>query len=143
MIYYAPLTEELSLFSSGSGVEVLAATPGLLEIVHNNHTTDINIENLVFSHTDVDYASCFSGNCALQSASWLDTAAVHFEFSTNVKMRNVTIEHTGGFGLWLGAGVHDATFEDGRVPAPYNICLHLSLCLSASLPLCLSASLSL
>ena len=161
VIHYAPLAEELSHFSSANAVEVLAATPGLLQIVHNNHTTDVSLENLVFSHTDVDYASCFSGNCALQSASWLDTAAVHFEFSTNVVMKNVTIEHTGGFGLWLGAGVHDASFEHGRVSAPCNncipasvsvclcvcvsvcLCVCVSVCLCVSVPLCLCVSVSL
>jgi hypothetical protein len=115
VIFYAPLIAELPQFSSRNGVEVLAATPGLLELVHNNHTSDIHLENLVFSHTDVDYESCFAGNCALQSATWLDNAAVHFEFSTNLVMRNISIEHTGGFGLWLGAGVHNASFEYGRV----------------------------
>ena len=47
------------------------------------------------------YATCLAGNCALQSATWVTTAAVHFEFSRNITMRNVTIEHGGGCALAL------------------------------------------
>jgi hypothetical protein len=115
-IWYAPLAVELASFAgTGETGGVVAAKPQLLELVSQNNTHDVAIENVELSHTDVDYGACFASNCALQSASWLTTAAVHFGFSQRVSLTNVTIQHTGGFGLWFGPGVRNATFANGRV----------------------------
>jgi hypothetical protein len=113
-IRYAPLASELSSFKAGP--EVVAARPGLFELVMNNHTTDVTLEGVTFAHTDVDYATCFAGTCALQSATWTVTASVHFEFSSNVRLSNVTIEHAGGYGLWFGPGTRNASFHGTRSP---------------------------
>ena len=97
------------------GPEITASTPRLFELLTNNDTCNASIENVDFSHTDADYESCFAGSCEMQSVSWLNSATVHFEFSSNISLTNCTIQHTGGHGLWFGAGVRNAQFVHGRV----------------------------
>jgi hypothetical protein len=74
---------------------VVAARPGLTELVHTTGSNDIAFRNLAFQHTDVDYPSCFNatehfskiGDPSLQACSWLRAAALHFEFCNNVVLR--------------------------------------------------------
>jgi hypothetical protein len=110
-IVYAPLDVE----SSSALDAVVAATPGLFELVSNNGTRDVRMEGLTFAHTDVDFEACFAGPCALQSATFVSTAAVHFQFSTNISLHRCTVEHVGGYGVNFGAGVRDARFSHGRI----------------------------
>ena len=95
--------------------EVVTATPGLFELVSNNHTTNVHLSDVTFAHTDVDYETCFAGTCALQSATWVKTAAVHFEFSSAITLTNVTITGSGGYGLWFGPGTRNASFTGGMI----------------------------
>lgn len=62
------------------------------------------------------YATCLAGNCALQSATWVTTAAVHFEFSRNITMRNVTIEHGGGCALALSLSLSVSPLPMAVIP---------------------------
>ena len=114
-ILYAPLESEASRFGAAALLEVVAAVPGMLELVRSANASDVHMQDLAFAHTDADFATCFAGNCALQSATWETTATIHFEFSQRISLHNVSIEHVGGYGLWFGPGVHDAEFLRGRV----------------------------
>ena len=95
-IVYAPLDVE----SSSALGAVVAATPGLFELVSNNGTRDVSIEGLTFAHTDVDFEACFAGPCALQSATFVNTAAVHFEFSENITLHRCTVVSAVRAELW-------------------------------------------
>ena len=130
-IWFAPLASEHASFASGAS-EVIAPKPGLVSLITNNNTRDIRLENVVFAHTDVDFVFntplLVEGQrvaradtllsvpvSSHQSVSGLNNAALHFEFSSNIVLTNVSIEHVGGFGLWFGAGVYNARFMHGRV----------------------------
>jgi hypothetical protein len=112
------------------GSNCTLADLGKCGLPSHKRTHDVHLENLYFRHTDTErygqqYSalgipfdfgqmspSAFDHN---QAASNLETAALHFEFVSGVTLRNVTVEHTGGLGIWLGAGVKDALFSRGRV----------------------------
>ena len=51
---------------------------------------------------------------------WLGqaSAAIHFEFADRITLTNVTVKHTGGWGVWLGAGMRNSTFRNGHVSDP-------------------------
>lgn len=116
-ILYAPLSSELQGFSgaAASALAVVGAVPGIFELVTTTNATDVRLENLEFSHTDADFATCFAGTCAFQADTWLTTAALHFEFCQRVAIENVTIQHIGGHGLWFGPGVKSSHFSRGRI----------------------------
>jgi hypothetical protein len=40
---------------------------------------------------------------------------VRFDFSERISMTNVTVQHTGGYGIWFGPGVHHAQLLHSRV----------------------------
>jgi len=67
----------------------------------------LEFNNLFFSHTQVEVASCFSGTCDGQSASFLNTATVHLHYSDNIQFHNITISHTGGYAIWIHEGSND------------------------------------
>lgn len=114
-ILYSPLEAESQFFNQ---LEIVAAIPGLFELVSppaNGSSSGVALENLEFSHTDVDFATCFASDCDDQAVSSQTTAALHFEFADRVSLSNVTIEHVGGYALWFGAGVRNSRFSGGRI----------------------------
>lgn len=114
-ILYSPLDAEARTFDQ---LDVVAAIPGLFELVSppvNGSSSGVTLENLEFSHTDVDFATCFATDCDEQAVSSQTTAALHFEFADQISLSNVTIEHVGGYALWFGPGVRHSRFSSGRL----------------------------
>ncbi len=63
----------------------------------------------------VDYTTCFPGDCDGQSADFLTTATLHWDSSSNITLTNVTVQHTGGYGVWFGPGVVGALLSRALV----------------------------
>jgi hypothetical protein len=113
-ILYSPLDLEAAQFAAGE-LEVVAAVPAMYALVDSSNVTDVLWQNLVFEHTDAEFPNCFASTCAFQSATWLEHATVRFDFSERISMTNVTVQHTGGYGVWFGPGVYHAELLHSRV----------------------------
>jgi hypothetical protein len=80
-------------------------------------------DGVTFEHTAADFSACFPGAgsqpspsvCEAQSAADQRTAAVHLTDSVNMQMVNVTVRHTGGYGVWLDKGCRDSALLASHV----------------------------
>ena len=113
-ILYAPLDVETVHFAAAE-LEVVAAVPAMYALVDSTNVTDLHWESVVFEHTDAEFSTCFASTCAFQSATWLKHATVRFGFSQRISMINVTVQHTGGYGIWFGPGVRQAELRHSKV----------------------------
>lgn len=101
-ILYAPIG------GAQPGVTVAAR---LAELVRSDAVDDVNIESLTFEHSAADFSPCFAPDsaCETQSAADEIVAALHWSNSQRVTARNITVRHTGGYGLWFAVGCHDSS----------------------------------
>lgn len=109
--------------------------PRLTELLRTDGATDVTLQDITFQHSAVDFSECFnpSSFCEMQSAADQSVAAVHFTNSERVKLTNVSIRHTGGYGLWFDNGcrdvvasrvhLHDLGAGGVRMTAAHNITL--------------------
>eukprot|EP00055_Hartaetosiga_balthica_P009017 m.34948 g.34948 ORF g.34948 m.34948 type:complete len:726 (+) comp6571_c0_seq1:96-2273(+) len=77
--------------------------------------SNLNFENLDFAHTTTDLTSCFSSSCDGQSGDFLTTAAIHTIGASNIHFDNITLSHTGSYGLWFDRGTFQSTLTNSRV----------------------------
>lgn len=71
----------------------------------------LSIANLTFAHSTVETASCFSGGCDGQSATFLTTAALLFKGVSGCSLEGVRVAHVGGYGVWLHEWTHNCTIS--------------------------------
>ena len=98
-------------------VPVGGAQPGntvvarLAELVRSDSVNDVIVESLTFEHAAADFTPCFApaSACETQSAADEIVAALHWSNSQRVTVHNITVRHTGGYGLWFAAGCHDSS----------------------------------
>jgi hypothetical protein len=69
----------------------------------------LNFENLQIAH--VGWGTF--GN--MQSASFLDSAAVHLHNASNVAFRNVSVGHVGGYAVWVEGGSSDILIDSANI----------------------------
>lgn len=111
-VSYAPSLSELELGDAWKS-EVYASH--LKELVVGQNTSDITLQNLTFQHARVDFTNCYQSECSGQSASFLETAALRWVNTNNILLNDIKIKHTGGYGLWFGAGVHDTIAKNMHI----------------------------
>ena len=99
--------------------EVVA--PRLVELVVSNQA-NVRFANVRFEHSAVDFATCFDpaspNHCGGmgQGAAFLNTSSVRFENgSVGVELVNVTVAHTGGYGVWFQPGARDSAVRRSRL----------------------------
>ena len=97
-LLYAPL--------GGAHPGSKVVVPRLVELVRSDSVTDLILNSVTFEHAGCDFGPCddpFS-RCEMQSADDQVTAAVHWTNSNRVSLTNVTVRHTGGYGVWFDYG---------------------------------------
>ena len=101
-LLYAPL------YGAQPGATV-AAKPA--ELVRGDAVDDVSVESLTFEHAAADFTPCFAlaSACETQSAADEIVAALHWSNSQRVTVRNITVRHTGGYGMWFAHGCHDSS----------------------------------
>ena len=84
--------------------------PRLAELLRSDGASSVTLQDLTFQHSAVDFSGCLSSAsfCEMQSAADQSVAALHWTNSERVVLRNITIQHTGGYGLWFDSGTRDA-----------------------------------
>lgn len=65
----------------------------------------VNLVGFEFAHTASSLSTCLSEGCDGQSIAEAVYAAVHLHDARSMNLTNLTIAHTGGYGLWLHEGV--------------------------------------
>ena len=111
-VTYAPTTDELAAHPAGpANMSVIA--PQLVELLRmdNDAAAGVVIRNVNFSYAAADFAACLAGTCDAQSAAFLETAALHFENATALRLQNVGISHVDGNGVWVGAGSRNVSMD--------------------------------
>lgn len=108
---YQPLPDEVS--QGKITAEVVVA--GKTELVSGVDVHNVEFSNVVFQHAAAEFGSCLRGDCSSQSAAFLTTAALHWQNSTNITLSNVTVKHTGGYGVWFDAGTVGAVLSHSLV----------------------------
>ena len=109
--------------------------PRLTELVRADAAHDVTLDSLTFQHAGIDFSGCFRQNsfCEFQSAAHQSSAALHWKNAERLALLNLTVRHTGGYGLWFDTGTRDSTvsashFHDlggggVRMTAAHNISL--------------------
>ena len=100
-VTYSPTAQERSAYTPSN---FTATAPQLLEIVRDNGVHGIVLRHVNFSFASADFKACLSGACDAQSASFLETAALHFEESSDIMLSHVGVNHVDGNGIWVGSG---------------------------------------
>jgi hypothetical protein len=82
-----------------------------------NVVKNVDINNLIFSHSAVEIETCLASSCDGQSASFLTTASLHFKYSNNIVVENCKISGLGGYAIWLDRGaagniIYNNTIDD-------------------------------
>jgi hypothetical protein len=89
-----------------------------------NKSNSMRVQDLILEHTDSDELLCLhttqknikdTNICTGQSASHIPSAAVHFNFAEHVELSNLTVRHTGAWGVWFGAGSRNCTLRHSTV----------------------------
>jgi hypothetical protein len=75
-----------------------------IELIRSEGASDMIFANVSLLHAATDMNGFFEGDCDAQSATNLQSAAVHFFATANVTVRNVTLAHVGGIGIWPDQG---------------------------------------
>lgn len=78
---------------------VAPVTAGDLLLIQN--ASGISIDGLSFQHTDWDGKHAFKMSGGVQSASFLDAAAVHLKNASNCTLSQIEVLHTGQYGVWF------------------------------------------
>lgn len=91
--------------------------PQLTELLRSDGATSVTLQDLTFQHSAVDFSRCLSSGsfCEMQSAADQSVAALHWTNSELVVLRNITIQHTGGYGLWFDSGTRDAVAKQAHL----------------------------
>ena len=67
----------------------------------------VPVKNLHFSNLNVQHVGWGMGRddvTDFQAVSYLTTAAVHFKYAINCSLEAVSVQHVGGFGVWIEEG---------------------------------------
>lgn len=107
-LYYAPLPAE---DADPTTLRAYAPDQNMIELVRGEGARDVRLQDLALLHAATDMDGFFEGDCDAQSASNLQTAAVHFTHSTNITLQNVTVAHTGGFAVWADVACDGVTMR--------------------------------
>jgi hypothetical protein len=91
--------------------------PRLPELLRSDGASAVTLQDLTFQHSAVDFSRCLSSAsfCEMQSAADQAVAALHWTNSELVVLRNITIQHTGGYGLWFDSGTRDAVVNEAHL----------------------------
>ena len=79
----------------------------MTEAIKGYNVSNVAMSDVAIEHTAADLTTCLAGTCDAQSADYLSTAGVHYQYSNNVTLTNVNITHTGGYALWFDKGSTD------------------------------------
>ena len=90
-----------------------AVAPQLVELVRTDGSSaaGVALRNINFSFAAADFSACIGGTCDAQSASFLTTAAVHFENASGVQLTGVDVSHVDGNAVWVGAGSRNVAID--------------------------------
>ena len=75
----------------------------------------MTFSNIAFMYANNDFADCFAGSCSDQSGNFLNFAAIHVTGAQSINFANVSIAHTGGYGIWFNQGCFNSTLSHSHV----------------------------
>jgi len=111
-VTYAPSADELAAYPNGPA-DFVAVAPQLVELVRvdGEAASGVVLQNLSFAYAAADFSTCLSGTCDAQSASFLTSAALHFEGARDVQLKNLNVSHVDGYAVWVGNGSRNVVMD--------------------------------
>lgn len=101
----------------GAGWKVTVASPpdgGLLSGMSFERSQSRTVRYLSFENLQIAHVGWGTfGN--MQSASFLDSAAVHLHNASQVTFKNVSVGHVGGYSIWVEGGSSDILLDSVNV----------------------------
>ena len=107
-VTYSPTAQERSTYTPSN---FTATAPQLIELVSDNSVHGIVLQHVNFSFASAEFNVCLRGACCDQSASFMETAALHFEESSHITLSHVGVNHVDGNGIWVGSGTRNIAMD--------------------------------
>ena len=96
-------------------VELVTATGGGDDADAAGGGGGVTFTNVIFEYSAAEMAGCFAGSCDGQSAAFLTTAAIHLENAHGYRIEHSTLQHLGGYAVWLGPGCVNSSLASSHV----------------------------